>query len=399
MLLGVAGDDAGPPERAETLTARVLAAAANREIPLRTIIATVSVVVVTGLVLLLAWTIRTDLLLFGVAVFIAVLLEGPVAWLARHGLRRTFAVSLVFTLGVLAFLGIAYLFGSPLVSHVKQFVTSVQHLVKQAQLGRGWIGGVINRLHLHNWIANNAPKLNELAGNLASPALHFGAAAASTLLKLATIAMLAFFLLLDLPKIWNGFLSLLSEEQARRVGRVAHEASTGVTGYMLGNVLTSVMTGIVVFVSLLVFGVPYAGLVALWAALVDLLPVVGGLLAALPTIILAALHSTPAVIGVTVIFVVWWQVENHVVNPIVMSRTVRMSKLLILIAVVVGATLGGRIGGPFGTFIGALVGIPVGSAIQVIVREARRTDVAAGSPSSSPLSGAGPVAADHPASP
>ncbi len=101
----------------------------------------------------------------------------------------------------------------------------------------------------------------------------------------------------------------------------------------------------------------------------------------------------------TVIFVVWWQVENHVVNPIVMSRTVRMSKLLILIAVVVGATLGGRIGGPFGTFIGALVGIPVGSAIQVIVREARRTDVAAGSPSSSPLSGAGPVAADHPASP
>jgi len=57
-----------------------------------------------------------------------------------------------------------------------------------------------------------------------------------------------------------------------------------------------------------------------------------------------------------------------------MSHTVKMSKLLILMAVIVGATLGGQLAGAFGTFVGALIGIPVGSAIQVIVREARRPD-------------------------
>jgi predicted PurR-regulated permease PerM len=179
-------------------------------------------------------------------------------------------------------------------------------------------------------------------------------------------------LLLDLPKIWRGFLGLLPPEHAQRVGRVAHEASTGVTGYVAGNVLTSLIAGLVVFVSLLIFGVPYAGLLALWVALVDLLPVVGALLAGVPTVLLAFLHSNSAFIGVLVIFLVYWQVENHILNPIVMSRTVRMSKIVVLIAVMVGATLGGQIAGVFGTFIGALVGIPVGSATQVIVREIRR---------------------------
>lgn len=374
MLQVVAGDDAEPPNQPETLTSRVLAAAEHREIPLRTIVATVAVVVVTGLMLALAWTIRIELLLVGVAIFVAVLLEGPVSWLCRRGMKRSLATFCVFLTGVLAFAGIVYLFGEPLVSHVQGFVTGVERLVKQAQQGRGWIGRTLNRLHLHNWITHNGPKLTQFATKLSSPALHFGAAALTTIVELLTIAMLAFFLLLDLPKIWAGFLSLLPADRADRVRRVAHEASTGVTGYMAGNVATSVLAGIVVFVALLSFGVPYAGLLALWVALVDLLPIVGGLLAGVPVVVVAALHSVPALIGVTVIFLVYWQVENHILNPIIMSRTVRMSKLLILLAVIVGGTLGGRVGGVFGTFIGALVGIPMGSAIQVVVRELRRTE-------------------------
>jgi len=137
-------------------------------------------------------------------------------------------------------------------------------------------------------------------------------------------------------------------------------------------VFTSLIAGLVVFVSLLIFGVPYAGLLGLWVALVDLLPVVGGLLAGVPTVLLAFLHSVSSGIGVAVIFVIYWQVENHLLNPIVMSRTVRMSKIVVLLAVMIGATLGGQIAGAFGTFIGALVGIPAGSAVQVIVRELRR---------------------------
>jgi predicted PurR-regulated permease PerM len=367
-------DDDTPSGRPETLTARMLEAAEHHEVPLRTIVVTVVVVVAAGLLVAFAWVIRTDLILFGVAIFLAVLLAGPVGWLQRLGMRRSFATAIVFFTGLLMFSGIVYLFGSPLESHLYAFANNLPALVQQAEHGQGWVGHLVNRLHLHNWVVKNAPKLSQLATNLANPALRFGAAAASTIVKVVTILMLAYFLLLDLPRIWRGTLSLLPEQRARRVARVTHEASLGVTGYMAGNVATSAIAGLVVFVSMLAFGVPFAGLLGLWAAIIDLLPIVGGLLAFFPAVLLALLHSPSAGIGVAVICIIYWQVENHVLNPIVMSRTVKMSKLLILVAVVIGATLGGQLAGAFGTFVGALVGIPVGSAIQVIVREVRRDD-------------------------
>jgi predicted PurR-regulated permease PerM len=368
-------DDDAPSGRPETLTARMLEAADTHEVPLRTIVVTVAVVVAAGLLLAFAWIIRTDLILFGTAVFLAVLLAGPVSWLERTNMRRSFATAIVFFTGLALFAGIAYLFGSPLVSHLKAFANNLPGLISQAKSGEGWAGHLVNALHLHDWVVKNAPKLDGLANHLADPALHLGEAALGTILKLLTILMLTYFLLLDLPRIWRGTLSLLPERRRARVAHVAHEASLGVTGYMAGNVLTSIVAGLVVWISLLVFGVPYAGLLGLWAALVDLLPIVGGLLAFAPAVLLALFHAPSAFIGVAVICVVYWQIENHVLNPIVMSRTVKMSKLLILLAVVVGATLGGQLAGAFGTFIGALVGIPVGSAIQVIVREVRREDL------------------------
>jgi predicted PurR-regulated permease PerM len=268
-------------------------------------------------------------------------------------------------------LGLAFLLGTPLVSNVNHFAHQLPTLVKQAQQGKGWIGRLITRFHAHNWIVKNSPNLTDWAKHLAGPALTLGGAAFTTLLRLLTIAFLSFFLLLDLPKIWKGFLSLLPANRAERVAEVAHEASTGVSGYMAGNALTSIIAGVVVFISLLAFNVPFAGLLAVWVALVDFIPIVGALLAGVPTVLVAALHSPTAGIGVFVIFIVYQQIENHVLNPIVMAKTVKMSPLLNLIAVVVGATLGGRVAGAFGTLIGALVGIPVGSALQVIIREIR----------------------------
>ncbi len=367
-------DPAEPPRRpAETVTGRVFAAAEHREIPLRSIIASVTVVVVAGLLLLLVWVLRADLLLMAVAAFIAVLLVQPVAMLQRTGLPRFAATSIVFVIGLIVFGGIVFFLGDPLVRGVNHFTREVPSLVRQAQHGKGTIGRLIVRFHLQAWVKKNLPKLSAQASSIARPALSFGAAAATTLLRLLTIAVLAFYLLLDLPRIWRGFLGLMPAGSARRVDIVARESSLGVTGYMAGNVATSVIAGIVVLISLLVFGVPFAGLLALWVALVDLLPLVGGLLAGVPTVIVAFLHSTPAGIGMLVIFIVYQQVENHVLNPVIMSKTVKMSPLLVLLAVVIGATLGGRIASGFGTFIGALMGIPIGSAIQVVVREIRKT--------------------------
>jgi predicted PurR-regulated permease PerM len=141
---------------------------------------------------------------------------------------------------------------------------------------------------------------------------------------------------------------------------------------MLGNGATSVIAGIIVGVTLAILGVPFALLLGVFVALVDLLPLVGGLLAGVPVVVIAAIHSVPAGIVMLVVFLVYQQVENHLLNPVIMSRTVQLNPFWVLLAVLVGATLGGRIAGGLGTFVGALVGIPFGGAIQVIVRELRR---------------------------
>jgi predicted PurR-regulated permease PerM len=111
---------------------------------------------------------------------------------------------------------------------------------------------------------------------------------------------------------------------------------------------------------------------ALWVALVDFLPMIGGALAGIPVVIFAAFHSLTAGIITLVVFVVYTQTENHILNPIIMSKTVRISPLLVLVSVLVAASLGDWVGGLFGGFVAALLAIPAAGAFQVITREAWR---------------------------
>ena len=173
----------------------------------------------------------------------------------------------------------------------------------------------------------------------------------------------------------------MTPDRSKRYGRIAHEVNRSVTGYMLGNILTSIIAGTVVFVTLLVTGVPYPLLWALWVALVDFLPMIGGALAGIPTVLFAATHSLTAGIITLVVFLVYTQVENHILNPVVMSKTVRVNPLLVLLSILIGASIGDWIGGTFGAFVAALLAIPVAGALQVIAREVWQ-DTAAPQPES-----------------
>ena len=149
---------------------------------------------------------------------------------------------------------------------------------------------------------------------------------------------------------------------------MAHEVNRSVTGYMLGNCLTSLIAGIVVLVTLLLLGVPFPFLWALWVALVDFLPMIGGALAGVPIVLFAAAHRSPRA-DHAVVFLAYTQIENHVLNPVVMSRTVRVNPLLVLVSILVGASIGSWIGGLFGGFVAALLAIPIAGAIQVVMSE------------------------------
>lgn len=130
-----------------------------------------------------------------------------------------------------------------------------------------------------------------------------GKGAASVLAELGTIAALVLLLLLEGPKMRQGLLGLMSKERADRYAPVAHQISQSVTGYVLGNLLTSLIAGLVVFVALAAVGVPFPLLWALWVALVDFLPMVGGALAGIPTVLFALGHSLTAGIVTAAVFV------------------------------------------------------------------------------------------------
>ena len=349
---------------------RLRDAAAKRGVPLATILVTVAVVVLTYLAGKLAYRIRDVLLMIAVAGFVSVILNPLVVALQRRGIRRRgWAVAIVATWTVVVFACLLAAFGYPLAHGVTHFSQRLPSYVQAAEHGRGWIGHLVTRFHLQAWTIRNAPRLQSLGTTLAKPALTAGKGAASLLATLATIFALIVLFQLEGPKMRQGLLGLMSPERSAYYTRVAREISQSATGYALGNLLTSLIAGVVVFVTLTLLGVPFPLLWALWVALVDFLPMVGGALAGIPTVLFALAHSLTAGIVTAAAFLIYQQIENHVLNPVVMSRTANVNPLLVLLSLLVGTSIGDWVGGFFGSFVGALLAIPAAGALQVITRE------------------------------
>jgi predicted PurR-regulated permease PerM len=360
-------DNPAPPK---TRRDRLFEAAEAKHVSLRAILVTVAVVALAYVAGKLVYRLRDVILLMVVAGFIALVVNPVVLAVQRWVVpRRGPAVSIVTLLGLLVFAGLALAFGYPLANAITHLAHDLPTYISQAQHGQGWIGHLVTRYHVQSWVQKNAPKLVSFGQGLAKPALSLGKGALSLLISLLTIFILALLLLLEGPKMRASLLGMMTPARAERYSRIAREVNQSVTGYMLGNFLTSLIAGIVVFVTLLSVGVPFPFLWALWVALVDFLPMIGGALAGIPTVLFALTHSLTAGIVTLVVFLVYTQFENHVLNPVVMSRTVRVNPLLVLVSILVGASIGSWIGGVFGAFVAALIAIPAAGAIQVLVRE------------------------------
>jgi predicted PurR-regulated permease PerM len=352
---------------------RLWAAAEFRRVPLRTIIVAILAVALFYLAGKVIYQLRSVVLLMLVAGFLALLLNPLVRAFERWVIdRRGLAVTAVGVLLVVVFLGLLFAFGYPLVNAITHLAENLPTYVQNAEHGKSWYGRLIQHYHVQQWVQHNSAKLVSFGQDLSAPALAVGKGALSLLVELLAIFILVLLLLLEGPRLRRGVLSVLSPGQAEEAQALASEVNRAVIGYMLGNFLTSIICGVVVLIDLTVLGVPFPLLWALWVALVDFLPMIGGALAGIPTVIFAAFHSLTAGIVTLIVFVVYTQVENHVLNPVIMSKTVRISPLLVLLSVLVAASIGDWVGGLFGGFVAALLAIPLAGAAQVIAREAWR---------------------------
>jgi predicted PurR-regulated permease PerM len=210
-------------------------------------------------------------------------------------------------------------------------------------------------------VQTHQPTIRKFATGLTTPAVGILSGVATTVTGIVTVFVLAYLMALEGPKVVDGFVNLFRPETGERIRRVGADSAKSVTGYISGNLLISVICGGLTYVVLLVMGVQFAGLVALFVGIADLVPLVGATIGGIVAVIAGFVHSVPAGIVVLVFFVVYQQLENHLLQPVIFARTVKLNPLTVIIAILIAVELAG--------ILGALLAIPVASIIQVIARD------------------------------
>ena len=334
--------------------------------PVRSILAAIGLVLATVATIYLLFRLGHILTLIAIAGFFAVVLSPAVNFLERKArLRRSVATLVTFVVGIAILAAMIYAFVRPIVSETQQFVDNFPEYVERAQRGEGTVGKLVKRYDVEQWVEENQERIEQARNDLGKRVPSVLQSVANTTFAALTILVLAFLMLLQGPQIQDGMLNVLESPRApnrrERVRRVASDCARAVTGYMAGNLMISVIAGTATFIWLIIMGVDFAAVLALWVAFADLIPLVGATLGAIPTIAIAFLHSTFAGVATIVFFIVYQQFENHVLQVTIMSRTVDLNPLAVLISVLVGVEL-------FGV-VGALLAIPVAGVVQVIVRD------------------------------
>jgi predicted PurR-regulated permease PerM len=331
----------------------------------RTILSVLAIVIAVALTLEVIWIARHVLAWVVISIFLALALNPAVEWFQRRGIRsRGWAAALTYVLAILFLVGIAVTFVPTLVNQLNDFVHKLPDYVHDLTHGRGRLGFLETKYHIQERIdravkSGGAAKVLGLSG----VAVSVAKGVITIVVASITIVFMTFFMLLEGPTWVERFYSTLPAESQPRWRKVGYDIYRTVGGYVTGNLLISLIAGGLTTIVLIVMGVPFAVALGLIVAILDLIPLAGATMAAILIGIVAFLHSIPAGIVVVVFFILYQQVENHVLQPVIYGRTVELSPLAVLISILIGAELAG--------ILGALAAIPVAGSLQVLLLDWR----------------------------
>jgi predicted PurR-regulated permease PerM len=327
----------------------------------RTVLAVIALVIAAWALLTVVAATRQVITWVLVSLFLAMALNPAVDWFMRHGIKkRGYAAGLTYVLALVAIGAIGYAFIPTLVNQVNEFVQAVPGYVDDLTKGRGRLGFLETKYHIVEKIREQVREggASRVLG-LTGAAISITKSVISLVLATITIAFLTFFMLLEGPMWMDRIFGLVPEHSRPRWRKVGHDVYRTVGGYVTGNLVISLIAGTLTTAVLLAVGVPFAVALGVIVALLDLIPLAGATIAGVIIGTVAFLHSITAGIVVVVFFILYQQIENHFIQPVVYSRTVQLSPLVVLVAVLVGAKLAG--------ILGALGAIPIAGAIQVLL--------------------------------
>jgi predicted PurR-regulated permease PerM len=310
----------------------------------------------------LAWTVIAAgqiLVLLALAAFIAIGLDPAVARLHRHGLPRWLAVSIVLVGALGLFAGFVALAIPVLVTQASTLASQLPHYLRVLNNHHTTLGKLNARFHI---VTSLQHLVNGGASSgLTSGVLGVGKAILDAVASAVVVLTVSIYLLADLPRVKRAVYQLAPRTRRARMVLLTDEVLNRVGGYVLGNLFTSFIAGLGTWAWALIFGIPYALLLGLLVAILDLIPVVGSTIGGILVALVALTVSPGLAIATAVFYVVYRFVENYVLTPRIMSRTVDVPGLVTVVATVIGGTLLG--------IIGALIAIPVAAGIKLVLEE------------------------------
>jgi predicted PurR-regulated permease PerM len=301
---------------------------------------------------------RAVLVLIGLALFIAAGLEPAVSWLTRHRFPRWAAVTTILLIAVGVFAGFLAAAIPPLTTQATALANQLPHYLHTLQDHNSSLGRLNTRFHIQQRLS----KLLSTKGTaLVGGVLGAGALVLSAATSVLAVAVLVVYFLAAMPRIRLFVYRLAPQSRRARVILIGDEIFTKVGGFVLGNFLTSVIAGLGTYVWLLIFVVPYAILLALLVALLDLIPVIGSTAGGAIVSLVALTVSLPVAIATLGFYIAYRLAEDYLIVPRILGRTVQVPAVVTVVALLVGGALMG--------IIGALVAIPVAAALRLLLHE------------------------------
>jgi predicted PurR-regulated permease PerM len=301
---------------------------------------------------------RAIVLLLVVALVFAGTFNPLVEWMERRGIKRLYALTLLFVALLLATSLLIFLTVPPLLEQLGQIVRDAPQHRDQliALLQQRDFTAPLARALQHAGLEQTFARIeNSLVGYTPEVLTALGWA--------VTTLFLSFYLLADGKRMQGTVYAIVPRDYHMRLARILQNLEAIVGGYMRGQLITSVAIGVFTYVLLVICDVPNALSLALFAAVVDVIPFIGGLLATAPAVLVALSKGVPTGLVVLLTLFIYQEFENRILVPRVYGRALRLAPATVVLALLAGGLLLG--------VIGALLALPIAAGLQMMLAELR----------------------------
>ena len=324
-------------------------------------------VALLGVLLWALWILRDVAAVLLLAIVIASAVEPAAHWFVRHRVPRVLGVIIVYCAAFFVFLATFYLIIPPLFSDAFDFVSNLPMYVERIFESDSALFILLpdvssNFIEIVRETALTMEKsIQSFFFTVSTGVFSFGSTLFGGVLSLVLLVVISFYLSVQEHGIENFLRIVTPLEYESYILNLWQRAQRKIGRWLQGQILLGVLIGIMVFLMLTILNVRHAALLAILSAIFELIPVFGPIMAAIPAIAIAALQSPLLGLKVAGLYVLVQQIENHLIYPLVVRKTVGVPPLLAILSLIVGAKLGG--------FFGIMLSVPIAAVLVELLND------------------------------